>query len=285
LLPILFAALSAAMFGAALVTTQFGLRHVDALSGARISIPAATVVFWLAFPGIDFSGWHWGAAGIFAMVGLFFPAAVTLLTFQANHRLGPNVAATLGGVAPLFAVLGAALLLDEALGVRVLAATLVIVAGTIMLVWRGGTAKLSQAHLALWLPISAALLRALAQVFSRAGLVLWPNPLAAALVGYTVSAAVVWLAPQWFFRERTFAFNRGGAQWFALTGLLNGGAVLAMYFALAGGPVQFVSPIVASYPLFTMVLSAMFLRNERLRVRQLAGVTLTVAGVVLLLIR
>ena len=162
LLPTLFAVLSAALFGAALVTTQFGLRHMDALSGARISIPAATALFWLASPCIDFSGWQLGAAGIFALVGLFFPAAVTLLTFQANHYLGPNVAGTLGGVAPLFAVLGAALLLDEVLGFRVLAATLVIMTGTIMLVWRGGTANLMRPHIALWLPIAAALLRALA---------------------------------------------------------------------------------------------------------------------------
>jgi drug/metabolite transporter (DMT)-like permease len=285
LLPTLFAVLSAAMFGAALVTTQFGLRHVDALSGARISVPAATVLFWLVFPWIDFAGWQWGAAGIFAMVGLFFPAAVTLLTFQANRHLGPNIAGTLGGIAPLFAVLGAALLLGEALGFRVLAATLVIVIGTIMLVWRGGTATLTRPHFALWLPLSAALLRALAQVFSRAGLVLWPNPFAAALVGYTVSAVIIWLAPQWIFRGNAFALNRGGARWFFVTGLLNGGAVLAMYFALAGGPVQVVSPIVASYPLFTLVLSAMFLRNERPNARQLAGMALTVAGVVSLLIQ
>jgi drug/metabolite transporter (DMT)-like permease len=285
LLPTLFAVLSAAMFGAALVTTQFGLRYMDALSGARISIPAATVLFWMALPWIDFAGWQPGAAGIFAMVGLFFPAAVTLLTFQANHHLGPNVAGTLGGIAPLFAVLGAALLLGEALGIRVLAATLVIMTGSIMLVWRGGTANLARPHFALWLPLAAALLRALAQVFSRAGLLLWPNPLAAAVVGYTVSAVIIWLAPQWLFRGRDFALNRGGARWFFLTGLLNGGAVLAMYFALASGPVQVVSPIVASYPLFTLMLSAIFLHNERPDARQLAGVLLTVAGVVLLLMR
>lgn len=273
------------MFGAALVTTQFGLRHVDALSGARISIPAATTLFWLMSPWIEFSDLHLGAAAIFAMVGLFFPAAVTLLTFQANHRLGPNIAGTLGGLAPLFAVLGAALLLGETLGFPVLAATLVIIAGTVMLVWRGGNAKLTWPRHALWLPLSAAALRALAQVLSRAGLLLWPNPLAAALVGYTVSAVAIWLAPQQFSRRRAFVMNRGGAWWFFLTGLLNGGAVLAMYFALAGGPVQVVSPIVASYPLFTLILSAIFLRDESPTVRQWAGVLVTVSGVVLLLIQ
>jgi len=43
------AVVAAALFGTALVTTHSGLRHMDALSGARVSIPTATVLFWLLF--------------------------------------------------------------------------------------------------------------------------------------------------------------------------------------------------------------------------------------------
>jgi len=42
---ILYAALSAALFGAALVTTHSGLKYLDAASGARVSIPTATLLF------------------------------------------------------------------------------------------------------------------------------------------------------------------------------------------------------------------------------------------------
>jgi drug/metabolite transporter (DMT)-like permease len=274
--------LAAALFGAALVSTHSGLSHIDAMAGARVSVPTAAALFWLCAPFLDWSAWQWPAAGIYALVGLFFPAAVTLLTFEANRRMGPTVAGTIGSTAPLFAVLGAAAFLGEALGVRELIATSVIMMGSMALSrsdgGNGGTAPVA----AQWLPWSAALLRALAQVLTKAGLALWPSPLAAALVGYSVSAAVVWTAGA---ARGGRPLNRRGTAWFAFTGLLNGLAVLAMYGALNTGPVHLVSPIVATYPLFTLALSAALLERERLTARLAAGVAATVSGVAILLVR
>lgn len=279
-----FAVLAAALFGAALVTTRSGLRHMTALSGARVSIPAATALFWLLAPSIDMSGWQASAAGVFAVVGIFFPAAVTLLTFEANRRLGPTVAGTLGSTAPLFAVLAAALFLGESLGIRQVVATAIIVLGTMVLSTRREGGVSLQSRAVLWLPLSAAALRALAQVLSKAGLALWPNPFAAVLVGYSVSAAAIWMATL-FGRRRAFVFSGRGVLWFMLTGALNGTAVLSMYGALNTGPVHIVSPIVATYPVFTLALGTLVLRQERLSRKLAAGVGLTVAGVVMLLIR
>jgi drug/metabolite transporter (DMT)-like permease len=281
---IVCAVLAAALFGTALVTTHSGLRHMDALSGARVSIPVATLLFWLAAPVSDLSGWLTEAAIIFAVVGVFFPAAVTLLTFVANQRLGPAVAGAIGGTAPLFAVLGAAVFLGEALGSREAIATGIIVLGCALLSSPDGTAAGGRAQGALWLPWTSAVLRAAAQVLSKGGLALWPNPFAAVLIGYSVSAAVVWGAPLVAPQRKAFAANRRGCAWFAATGVLNGGAVLSMYYALSTGPVYIVSPIVATYPLFTLALSALVLRLP-LRAPLLAGVALTVTGVVLLLTR
>jgi len=279
---ILYAVLSAALFGAALVTTHSGLKYLDAASGAKISIPSATLLFWLLAPFVDLAGWQAAAIGIFALVGLFFPAVVTLLTFAANRRLGPTMTGTIGSTAPLFAVLGAALFLDEALGLRELFATALIVLGCVALSRPGSEDIPEQRHGALWLPWSAAALRALAQVLSKAGLALWPNPFAAALVGYTLSSAVVW-APALGRRTRP-EFNRHGATWFAVTGILNGVAVLCLYRALSTGAVVLVSPIVATYPMFTLMLSALVLREERMSGMLIAGVALTVAGVIVLLV-
>ncbi len=281
---ITLAVLSAAGFGAALVTTHSGLKTMDAPSGAKVSIPTATVLFWLLSPLVDLAGWQAAAIGIFALVGLFFPAAVTLLTFEANRRLGPTVTGTVGSTAPLFAVLGAAAFLGEPLGARELSATTLIVLGSVALTSRQQAGAGERPLGDLWLPWTSAALRALAQVLSKAGLALWPNPYAAALIGYTVSSAAVWSTAIGG-RGKAPAFTRSGVAWFAATGVLNGAAVLLLYHALSAGPVYMVSPIVATYPLFTLMLSAAVLREERYSRRLLVGVALTVAGVVLLLAR
>jgi drug/metabolite transporter (DMT)-like permease len=281
---IALAALSAAGFGAALVTTHSGLKTMDASTGAKVSIPTATLLFWMLSPYLDLAGWQAAAIGIFALVGLFFPAAVTLLTFEANRRLGPTVTGTVGSSAPLFAVLGAAAFLGEPLGARELLATALIVLGSVALMGRQQAGADGRPRSDLWLPWTSAALRALAQVLSKAGLALWPNPFAAALIGYTVSSAVVWCTALGG-RGTPLVFTRSGVAWFAATGALNGAAVLLLYHALSAGPVYLVSPIVATYPLFTLMLNAVVLREERYSLRLLVGVALTVAGVVLLLMR
>jgi len=278
------ALLAASLYGTGLVTAHYGLRHMPTLAGARVSVPTAALLFWLLSPFLlDWPAWRMDAAVLFAAVGLFYPAAVTLLTFVGNRRLGPTVAGTIGSTTPLFAVLGAALFLGEAPGVRELAATAVIVLGTMALSNPAGAPAPESARSALWMPWTAALLRALAQVLSKAGLVLWTSPYAAGLVGYTVSVAILWTAGMFVPRRTGAAYSRRGIAWFVLTGVVNGAAVLATYYALASGPVKVVAPVVATYPLFTLALSALLMRHERANARLVGGVVLTVSGIALLL--
>ena len=84
--------------------------------GGAISIPSATLLFWVISPFVlHFGAWDTYAALIFCAVGLLFPATVTLLSFEANRRMGPNTAGAIGNLAPLFAVLFAIVTLGEAL--------------------------------------------------------------------------------------------------------------------------------------------------------------------------
>jgi len=57
-----------------------------------------------------------------------------------------------------------------------------------------------------------------------------------------------------------------------------------MYAALGNGPVTLVSPLIATYPLIILLLSAAFLKRERVDAPLIAAVTAMVAGVVLLLV-
>ena len=263
---------AAICFGTALVSAKFGLRTLDARSGAAISIPTATVLLVLAAPfALDVSGFTLAAALIFAAVGIFFPAIVTLLTFAANDRLGPSVTGTVSSTAPLFALLAALLILGERIPRRALVATAGVVAGVALLSWHGGTLM----RRALCLPLAGAALRGLVQVLAKVGLALWPNPYAASLIGYGVSSVTVTLAA----RGRRAPRERSALLWFMATGMLNGLAVLLMYAALNAAPVSLVAPLVAGYPLVTVLLGAAVLREEALSLRMIAGALLVVAAI------
>ena len=75
-----------------------------------------------------------------------------------------------------------------------------------------------------------------------------------------------------------------GKLWFAANGICNGIGTLLLYMALGAGPVSLVAPLYATYPLFTVGMSVIFLGNVRITFRLVAGTALTVGGVVLVLV-
>jgi len=281
-LAILFALLSSLCFGIAHVTARVGLRTLDARSGAAISVPTATLLFVAAAPfALDLSQFSATAAMLFAVVGLFFPAVVTLLNFRSNELLGPTATSTVSGTTPLFALVAAALLLGEQIPAHAALAATGVVVGIALLSWNPGGVRRQFIGWPLLVPLAGAVVRGLAQVGARAALLLWPNPFAASLIGYAVSSAAVISADRLAGAERR-KLTAHSVTWFGVTGALNGSAVLLMYLALTAAPVALVAPIVAAYPLVTALVSAIALREETVTSRMLIGAAITVAAIVYL---
>jgi drug/metabolite transporter (DMT)-like permease len=278
----LLAFAAALCLAVAMITTRQGLRYAAPAAGAAIGVPSSTLLFWCLAPFmLDFGGIDFAAAGVFALVGLFFPAAVTLMTYTGNQRMGPTITSAVSCTTPLFALAGAVLFLGEGLTPGNVLGTGAIVLGMLGLTWGGGAVARDWPLWALGLTFAAAALRALAQVLTKAGLALWSSPYAATLIGYTVSAMVILLALR--LRGPRRPTDRRATPWFFATGILNGASLFLMYSALARGKVALVSPIVATYPLLTLVLSMFILRQERMLKRVALGAVLTVAGVAVLL--
>ena len=281
---LVIALLSSVCFAVGMVTSRVGLRTLDARSGAALSIPSATVLFILAAPfALDTTGFDLQAVLFFAAVGLIFPVSVTLLTFRSNELLGPTVTSAVSGTAPLFALLTASLFLGEHVPPQAAVSALGVVAGVALLSWQKGAVGSSFIGWALLWPLAGAVMRAFAQTGAKAGLLLWSNAFAAGLVGYLVSCAVVICASR-FRGVETPKPTRRDIAWFAGTGVLNGGGVLLMYFALSMAPVWVVAPIIASYPLLTAIISAAVLHDEKVTLHAAAGGGLTIAAIVYLIV-
>lgn len=282
---VLLALAAALCFGLGLVLTQLGLRGITPLGAAAISIPSSTLLFLaVAFFALDTAPLSWPALAVFAAVGLLYPATATLLTFEANRRLGPVITGTFGNLAPVFAVAAAVIVLGEPLRLVQIAGLAVILAGVMILTLPRDGAASHWRSWALLLPLAAAAIRGVVQPTVKLGLALWPSPLAATLASYVVSAAMVLAVA----RGRTGRWVAEAPPSVRLTfvgvGVSNGVAVLLLYAALARGPVTLVSPLVATYPLATIALGALMPGGIEGGVRLVSGVALTVIGVVLLLV-
>jgi drug/metabolite transporter (DMT)-like permease len=261
------------------VLAQLGLRTVEPLSGAAISVPSFTLLFLLLSPLIlQGEPVVWEGLPIFIAIGLVFPASLTLLTFASNRALGPVITSTLGNLAPLFAVALAVILLHEPLGLVVAVAGAAIISVTRprdLGHWRSW---------ALLLPLCSALIRGVIPPVVKLGLAVWPSPLWACLIGYVMSSLAVLTVQR--FRKGSFVVDapRAGIFWFALTGISNGLSALTLFAAVRNGPITLVAPLAAIYPLVTVALSAVVLRHIAITPRIVAGTALTVLGVVLVLI-
>ena len=281
----LLAAAGAFFFGLALVLTQFGLAHLPPFRGAIVSLPTSAAWFWLVgLFMLDSDGWRVDAAAIFAGVGILFPFLVTLLTFEGNRRMGPNVTGAVGGLAPLFAVLFAVIILSESPTVIQMVGLAAIVAGVAAMSASRRQAAVTWPYWALALPLLAAAIRGGTQPIVKVGLALWSSPLAAVILGTTVSSIIILTIAVIRARGWPQGISAKGAMWFFFVGSCNGAAVIALYAALARGPVTLVSPLVACYPLVTLAMSAILIRSVRPTPYLIGGVAATVTGVVLLLV-
>ena len=282
---VIFAFASAAFLGAGVVLAQLGLRTIEPLSGAAISVPSFTLLFLLLSPLVlPGEPVVWQGLPIFIAIGLFFPASLTFLTFASNRALGPVITSTLGNLAPLFAVTFAVTLLHEPLRFVQFAGLMLAVIGAAIITV---TRPRDLGHWRSWallLPLGGAIVRGVVPPIAKLGLDIWPSPLWASLIGYIMSSLVVLTVQR--IRKGSFVVEgpRSGRLWFAATGISNGLAALSLFVAVRNGPITLVAPLSAIYPLVTLGLGAIMLKHIAITPRIVAGTLLTVAGVALVLI-
>ncbi len=283
--PVWLALTAAALFGVQAVLARQAVQTVDAQTGSMVTILTSTLLFWALAP-LYFRAEFFSSAAlwIFLINGLFHPFMSMTLSFEANRRMGPTLSATISGSTPLFATIGAVAFLGEGITAAIVLGTSAIVMGGVVLSMRGGGAARGWALWVLVLPLGAALVRAFNHVWGRFGLDTLPEPVFAATISFSSSAAISLLA--WVLRRKPGRrrLNRRGVFWGVCGGITVFFSIWAMYTALNTGTVVVVSPVVNTYPFFTLVI-ALLVRQERLSVRILIGVLLVVGGVVLIGLR
>jgi drug/metabolite transporter (DMT)-like permease len=281
--PVWLALTSAVLFALGAHFQNLGLARVKSDSGAAISIASSAVFFWLMAPFLLVgANWTQSAVWIFVLIGLFRPAVSANLAVAGMRYLGPTLSSTLSSTSPLFGAALGVLWLGENLTWTTALGTLGIIAAVVVLARRDSRTAVTWPLWALALPVGAAALRSLAHVFSKIGLESLPDPYFAGLVGFSVSALVMSMVQRLRPGRQPVPWRGGAPYWFVAAGVIMGISILSLNTALMRGQIVTVVPIVACSPVFTMLLSVLVFRRERLTARIVLAVFVVVPAVILI---
>ena len=279
-LPVLVSIASAIAFGGSGVAAKRGLAHVDPLAGTVVAVGTCLVGYLLFAPFWMRAG-DWFTAGfwVFAIMGIIQPSLSMYLANEAYKRGGATIAATFAATAPLFAAALAIVFLGERLTTAIAAGTLLTVAGIVALSWAPrGSHRQRLVAAALAFATATAAIRGLSHAVAKVGMDLLPNAFMAGFCSFAVSFAI--LAAVYRLRRGRWPSRLApaGVGYFCATGVCIACGMGLLFTALMLGKVIIVSPIIGTYPVFTL-LASVALGDERFTGKVLAGVGLVVVGV------
>ncbi len=279
--PVLLALGAACLFGISSVTAKRGLMIVDPQVGSLVAIGTVVAIYLLTSPlWMRSEDWFTLGFWIFILNGFMHPFLSMYLALEATARTGPTVAATLSATAPLFAATTAIVFLGESINLWITLGTAATVVGVMALSWSPKSGR-RLLLVALLFATGAAVVRGLNHTVGKWGLETMPNVFMAGFVSFSVSFCCALLVYRVRLGTIVVRIPRAGFGYFVLTGAMIAVAILCMYGGLANGRVVVVSPIIAAYPLFTL-LTALWFKQETLSAKVAMGVLLVVGGVALI---
>lgn len=263
---------------------HIALDYMDVRTGTIVNVGTTFLFLWLLSPfyfepeTLLSRGAAW-----FALAGLIVPSLSMTLHTMSVLKIGPGLTAGLASTAPVFAMVLAVLILGELVTFQTLAGTAIVVGGIAVIALRSRGGGASWPMWAMIFPLGAALTRALSHNIVKIGLGDLPNPMTAALIGSATSFAVI--ATINLAGRHTLPRWNMGYFWFGLCGILNGIGLVGLNVALGLGDVVVVSPLIATSPVFTLLVGWMFFRREALSWPSVIATIVIFCGCMLIILR
>jgi drug/metabolite transporter, DME family len=281
----LYALVNAFLFALHNLFTKKALRYSNPATGVISSLLINIIFLWtLSIMFVPLESLTSTAIWIFVGVGFFQPGLTRLLAYKGIDALGVAITDPIRATTPLFSAMMAIIFLGEQVTLGIVIATVMIIAGITLLSWRSGSMKLTGSAVYLWYPIAASALAGATQVVRKFGMAAVPHPFLAAAVtassSFVISIVTLWYVEK---SQETWKMNRQCFWWFLAAGVTISVGMVCIYYALDLGKVSVVIPISSTGPFFSLILTAIFLRDvERVTLRIVVSAAMIVGGVVLL---
>ena len=277
----LLALITSVCYAAALVASRRGLKYSTPDSVTWVSILVQNVSLWSAvFLTGGIPRVSWLAVGIFCVVGTF-QMGVRLFAYTGVLKIGASRSSSLQSISPLISATIAIAILKEPAGTLIMAGTVLVVCGIILVSWKAERELPSFRWWHLLLPVGAACLTGMNHPLRRYAFSLSNEPLFFAafmglvsLVGFFIYRAV---SPH----KQRLAWN-AGARWpFLWTGIFETLSIVFIMTSLSLGRVVVVAPIAATYPVWALIGAKLFLRDvEKIGLKTIIGILSVVVGTI-----
>lgn len=277
-----FIALAAAiLYSGGTITARMGMHHSSPLTAACVLLCLRTVVFW---SGVFLMGGiphvEWTPLLLFVGLGVL-QTATSLLQLTGIHRLGAARAEPLRNTYPLWSAVIAIVFLGEQASLGIIAGTLLVVGGITLISWQPAESGLSYRWWEGIFSLMAALFAGIAFPIRRIAFDISNEPLYFAAILAIVSFVSLGPYVQVRLRTEQFVLSRSAVPPFILSGFFESAGSLLSLIAVSLGRVVVVSPIVASSPLWTLILTVIFLRGmERINTRTVTGTFAVMTGTI-----
>ncbi len=274
----LCAAVAFALFA---VYGWLGLRVSTPLTATLVSLAARTLTLGVA---LAFAGgipvFAALALWVFILLGVM-QTVISLLTFIGLQKIGTSRSQPLRNSYPLWSAMIAIAVMGERAGVAVLLGTLLVVLGVILISWKPEAAPPSYRWWHVGFSTLAGLLAGIAFPLRRYGLTITNEPVFFSFVVAIVSLLGTLPYTLWTRSDRGWVWHPKSIWYFFLSGFFEALGALLTLVALTSGRVVIVSPIVATTPLFSLIISLIFLRGkEKITLITILGTVAVVAGTI-----
>ncbi len=279
--PQILALFSAFSFASFTICARLGLNHSTLITATFLSLSVRAVALWSAvfltggIPKVE------PIAVVLVVILGIIQTATSLLTFTGIYRIGASRSEPLRNSYPLWSAILAVTMLHEQAGFAILLGTLLVVAGVTLISWRPAVITSAYRWWDVLFPLAAAFLAGFAFPIRRYALTISNEPLFFA----AVIAVVPFLCFTVFLLMPTargpLQCSRSVLPLLVAAGCFEAlGALLAM-MALGVGRVVVVAPIVATTPLWTLLMTLVLLRGqERVGRRTVLATACVVGGTV-----
>ena len=265
----------------ATILLRQGLRRSNFYAGFWINVVVGVIGLWAALLlWVPRDAYQLSAIPFFVVSGLIGTAAGRFLRVVSIEKVGASVSAAITNLNPFIAAALAILVLGEQVTLPILAGTLVIVLGTILLSLSGRVVGFRPVDLLY--PLLSAVCFGVVAIIRKLGLS-QTGPLFGAAINMT-TALVAFTAYLLVTGNRDeLLCDRRSLLCFVTAGIAENAGVYLVLEALCLGSVSVVAPLAGTAPLFVLGMAFLFLKGvEKLTWRIVAGTTLIVLGVFLL---